>query len=400
MSTRNSINPKKSRFYQSSTLPKNHQYEEVALVLQGGGALGSYQAGVYQGLTEANLHPNWVAGISIGALNAAIIAGNAPERRVDKLLEFWQTICKQPIFPSIPSFALTKNKNLPPQWQGMLNVVEAWRALIEGQKGFFVPRATWSNLPTTPDNISFYSTKPLKSTLENLADFDRINDSEQMRISIGAVNVRTGNFTYFDNTKQQLTPEHFIASGSLPPGFPATEIDGEYYWDGGVVSNTPLMQVLETKPRKNTLIFQVDLWSSKGELPTSISEVMLRQKDIQYASRIKTIVSYMETMQKNRHLMRELLKLIPEKEFQKNSWYQQASKYACDRLYNVFHLIYQQKDCEGHYKDYQFGDQTMQIHWETGLHDIKTSLSRPKWLEMPSLEQPFVTHNIHNEQTS
>jgi len=233
-------------------------YRTVALVLQGGGALGAYQAGVYEGLHAAGLRPNWLAGISIGALNAAIIAGNAPERRVERLHEFWDTIC-QPA--SWPASTLFDGMAWPLAIQNGLSGFAAWRSLIEGQPGFFRPRMASPLLQrhSSPATTSWYDTAPLRATLERLVDFDRINDARSMRVSIGAVNVRTGNFAYFDNTHGKLRLEHFMASGALPPGFPAVEIDGEFYWDGGIISNTPLYKVLRERPHRDALIFQVDL---------------------------------------------------------------------------------------------------------------------------------------------
>lgn len=239
MTTRhNPACPHADGLYQSRSLPPDHRYQVLALVLQGGGALGSYQPGVYQGLAEADLHPNWVAGISIGALNAAIIAGNPPERRVEQLRAFWETICRPPMLPPSP-FSHLDNRSWPTELNELASDWEAWRAMTEGQNGFYQPRPWWPASVRLPTNCSVYDTTPLKSTLERFADFDRINDSNQMRVSVGAVNLHNGNFVYFDNTHQRLRPEHFMASGALPPGFPAVEIDGEYYWDGGLVSNTP-----------------------------------------------------------------------------------------------------------------------------------------------------------------
>ncbi|UTH76409.1 patatin-like phospholipase family protein [Chromobacterium sp. IIBBL 290-4] len=377
----------------SAALPDNHHYQVVALVLQGGGALGAYQAGVYQGLAEAGLHPNWVAGISIGALNAAIIAGNPPEKRAEKLEQFWNTISRQPLLP--PSPHNLSDQPLPPALQGWLNGLEAWRALTEGQNGFFVPRPPL--LPLSGQTTSYYDTKPLKATLERLADFDRINDSGEMRVSVGAVNVRSGNFVYFDNTKGRLRPEHFMASGALPPGFPPVEIDGEQYWDGGMVSNTPLQHVLTAKPRKHALVFQVDLWNARGELPTDLSKVALRQKDIQFSSRTRMITDYMRETQQYRQLLRQALELVPEDK-RDTPAFQQAAAQACNRLFNVIHLIYQDKPCEGHYKDYQFSSRTMREHWGAGLTDIRASLSHPEWLQMPPPDQPFVSHDVHRQR--
>ncbi|MCW3478556.1 patatin-like phospholipase family protein [Neisseriaceae bacterium JH1-16] len=384
-----------SGLHPSPRLPAGHSYQVVALVLQGGGALGSYQAGVYEGLAEVDLHPNWVAGISIGALNAAIIAGNPPEKRVERLQQFWQTICQPPFLPASPVAALKGFDGWPNGLIRWFNGWEAWRALTEGQKGFFLPRHPLPPAESTPANTSYYDTGPLKSTLETLVDFDRLNDTREMRVTVGAVNVKSGNFVAFDNTKERLRAEHFMASGALPPGFPAVEIDGEYYWDGGVVSNTPLYQVLVSEPRKDSLIFQVDLWSAKGALPTDLSTVALRQKDIQYSSRTRLVTNYMEQTQQYRRMLRELMELVPEEERHHNPWYRRAAAVACDRRFNVIHLIYQDKECEGHYKDYQFGALAMREHWQSGLSDIELSLQHPDWLDMPSADKPFVTHDVH-----
>lgn len=372
------------------------EYEVVALVLQGGGALGSYQAGVFEGLAEKNIQPGWVAGISIGALNAAIIAGNPANKRVEQLHAFWSSICKHPVLPPTPADAMLVEL-WPPALRETLDVWEASRALIEGQNGFFMPRLfPW--LPTLhgkPDNTSFYDTTIMRSTLEKFADFERINDTRQMRVSVGAVNVKSGNFTYFDNTKITLKPEHFMASGALPPGFAAVEIDGEYYWDGGLVSNTPLYHVLTSEARKDTLVFQLDLWSARGTAPTDLVEVAIRQKDIQYSSRTRMITEYMETTQKYRRIVQELMALVPEAS-RDNAWYQRAMASCSDRRFNVIHLIYKDKgEHESHYMDYQFGPLAMRNHWHAGLTDIRQTLGHPEWLDLPPPDKPFVTHDAH-----
>ncbi|MGY3574502.1 NTE family protein [Bradyrhizobium sp. USDA 4504] len=264
---------------QTRSLP----YDVVALVLQGGGALGAYQAGVYEGLHEAGIRPNWLAGISIGALNAAIIAGAPEEERVERLREFWEIICAQSIeWPAGEGLA----NALPFAFDihSIRNALAAMRALVQGQPGFFRPRFPSPLFsPFSGDAAtSFYDTAPLHRTLERLVDFDRLNSGE-VRVSVGAVNVRTGNLTYFDTAERRLCPKHFMASGALPPGFPAVEIEGEHYWDGGVVSNTPLSRVLSGEPR-DTLTFQIDLWSARGRVPYDMMEVSSRQKDIQYSS--------------------------------------------------------------------------------------------------------------------
>ena len=232
------------------------QFEQIVLLLQGGGALGSYQAGVYQALAEADLHPNWVAGISIGAINAASIAGNAPDKRVDRLREFWEAVSTSPL--GIPYFKSIELGN--PFVHQLVNQGRAVNILMFGAPNFFTPRVPPATLwpAGTSDKASYYDTSPLKATLERLVDFDRIN-AGRMRFSVGAVNVGTGNFAYFDTTTDRIRPEHVMASGSLPPGFAATEVDGEFYWDGGLVSNTPLQWVLDSRPRKDSLAFQIDL---------------------------------------------------------------------------------------------------------------------------------------------
>jgi len=372
-------------------------YAVRALVLQGGGALGAYQAGVYQGLAEGGIYPNWIAGISIGALNAAIIAGNPPARRVEQLRAFWEYICAQPWLPSVAHPLLTDTaETWPEPLRVWFDSLHAARAVFEGQRGFFQPRS-WLDLATRygdPTQASYYNTAPLKATLEQFADFDLINRPDQMRVSVGAVNVHTGNFAYFDNTRQTLRPEHFMASGALPPGFPAVEIDGEYYWDGGLVSNTPLAEVLSNQPRRDTLIFQVDLWSARGRLPHDLCEVTERQKDIQYSSRTRAITDYMREQQNLRRMLSEVMALVPASK-RDDAWFRRAAEHACDARRNVIHLIYRDKSFETGAKDYQFGSLTMREHWASGLDDIRETLKHPQWLAMPSPEHPFVTHDVH-----
>jgi len=367
------------------------KYDLRVLVLQGGGALGSYQAGVYEGLAEAGIHPNWVTGISIGAVNAAIIAGNPPERRVAQLRAFWELICQPPWLPTL-SFDQWQD---PARWPSLvrtwMNGFEASRALFEGQKGFFTPRALPGNGPA---EASFYDTAPLRATLERLADFDRINDARHMRVSVGAVNVRTGNFAYFDNTRDKLRPEHFMASGAMPPGFPAVEIDGEYYWDGGLVSNTPLFQLFTEQPRRDALVFQIDLWSAEGSLPDDLWQVVNRQKDIQYSSRTRMVTDAMRDQQKLRRMLKGVLALVPPEEHHAH-WYRAAHKLACAARHNIVHLIYRDKPFEGSNKDYQFGLLTMREHWASGLSDMRHTLENPNLIALPSDEDVFVTHDIH-----
>jgi NTE family protein len=371
-------------------------YPTVALVLQGGGALGAYQAGVYEALAGAGLQPNWIAGISIGALNAAIIAGNPPERRVARLREFWNTICRPPLLPAPLASPVFDNLGWPLPVQHGLSGLAAWRALLEGQAGFFHPRVPSPLLPWLrgPAVASWYDTAPLRRTLERLADFDRINDPRSMRVSVGAVNARTGNFAYFDNTQGPLRAEHFMASGALPPGFPAVEIDGEHYWDGGMVSNTPLYKVLAERPCHDALIFQVDLWSAVGELPHDLAQVAARVKDIQYSSRTRLVTEYMRLTQEHQRLLHDLMALVPA-ESRDTPAYRRAQARASGAMTNLVHLIYRNKPYEGHYKDYEFSANSMRRHWGAGREDMLHTLEHPDWLCAPTPEQPFITHDVH-----
>jgi NTE family protein len=372
-------------------------YDVIALVLQGGGALGAYQAGVYEGLHEAGIEPTWLAGISIGALNTAIIAGSPESQRVDRLREFWETICAVPVeWPS--SEGLAEALPFAFDMRSVHNAAAAMRALFQGQPGFFKPRFPPPYLsPFAGDAAtSFYDTSPLRDTLLRLVDFDRLNSGD-IRVSVGAVNVRSGNFVYFDTAERRLGPEHFMASGALPPGFPAVEIDGEFYWDGGVVSNTPLSYVLSTEPRRDTLTFQVDLWSAKGRMPDDLMEVSSRQKDIQYSSRTRAITTYMMQMQKMRRALQRVMDRLPE-DAKSDPEMQEIAELACERAYNIIQLIYQTKTYEGHSKDYEFGLDAMREHWQSGLDDIRRTLADPRRLDRPSAEEDgVVSHDVHRQ---
>ncbi len=368
-------------------------YDVIALVLQGGGALGAYQAGVYEGLHEAGIRPNWLAGISIGALNAAIIAGSPEAERLERLRDFWETICACPVgWPAGEGLGDT----LPFAFdvRSLHNAIAAMRALFHGQPGFFKPRfppPLWS--PFSGDAAtSFYDTSPLSQTLERLVDFDRLNSGE-VRVSVGAVNVRSGNLTYFDTAERKLGPKHFMASGALPPGFPAVEVDGEHYWDGGVVSNTPLSRVLSSEPR-DTLTFQIDLWSARGRVPYDMMEVSSRQKDIQYSSRTRTITDQMLRMQKMRRALQRTIEMLPERA-KNNPEIRAIADMARHRSCNIIHLIYQSKIYEGHSKDYEFGLSAMRAHWQSGLEDIRRTLADPRRLDPPDPELGIVTHDVH-----
>jgi len=369
---------------------KRTQFERIALLLQGGGALGSYQAGVYQALAEADLHPDWVAGISIGAINSALIAGNPPEKRVDRLREFWETVSESPL--GIPYF---KSLELSNQFvHQFVNQTRAMGILLFGAPNFFVPRLPPATLwpGGSPDKASYYDTGALKPTLERLVDFDRIN-AGHMRFSVGAVNVRTGNFICFDSTVDRIRPEHVIASGSLPPGFPATEIDGEFYWDGGLVSNTPLLWVLDSEPRQDTLAFQVDLWSARGLLPHDMTEVEVRHKEIVYSSRTRAATNKYKYLQRLRCALANVLKQIPE-EFRNSEDAKLLEQEADEKVCNIVHLIYRAKSYEGIAKDFEFSRRTMEEHWKSGYDNAVRTLAEPEVMQLPDRSEGVRTFDV------
>jgi NTE family protein len=370
----------------------------VALVLQGGGALGSYQAGVYEGLQESGLQPDWVAGISIGAINAAIIAGSPPDERVERLRGFWETICRPYGYDGFwpwGDWLRDAAAALPfgfgsPMMNGRL---AAAGALLHGQPGFFKPRVPPPFWQQGIAATSYYDTAPLLETLRTYVDFDLLNKGP-VRASFGAVNVRTGNFSYFDSTQVELTPHHIMASGALPPGFPAIEIDGEYYWDGGVVSNTPLYHVLSGTPMRDTLVFQLDLWPARGRLPTNMEEVEERRKDIQFSSRTRLVLDNLRRTTKLREDLQRVLALLPESQ-RCAPELAEIRRDAMIPAINVVNLIYESKNYERHSKDYEFGTEAMRDHWSSGLSDIRATLARPGVLDLPAQGQHFITHDIH-----
>jgi NTE family protein len=365
-------------------------FECVALVLQGGGALGAYQAGVYEALAEASIYPNWVAGISIGAINCALIAGNAPEARVDKLRAFWEEITSNP-WSSGYEWTTSQSGDAGRSW---LNQLSAGLALVAGSPGFFAPRCPppWLYPAGAANATSLYDTSRLKATLERLVDFDRLN-ADAMRLSVGAVNVRSGNFVYFDTQTHTIGPDHIMASGALPPGFPPIEIEGEHYWDGGLVSNTPLDWVVENQPHFDTLAFQVDLWSARGELPRSLMEVSTRQKEIQYSSRTRASTDSFKRIQRLRRVMADLLDKLPE-ELDRSPEAALLRKVADRKVYNIVHLNYRPKDYEGPAKDYEFSRRSMEEHWRAGYYDAVRTLRHPEVLEQPANQEGVFTFDL------
>ncbi|MHB8494628.1 MAG: DUF3734 domain-containing protein [Casimicrobiaceae bacterium] len=343
--------------------------KKVGLVLQGGGALGSYQAGVYEALASSEYLPDWVAGISIGAINAAIIAGNAPGKRVERLRSFWEEITAPTSWwPSSLTGPLAA-------WQQKLS---AQSALIFGQPGFFAPRNALDWL-SVENPISYYETQALKSTLERLVDFDRINSGKEIRFSLGAVNVCTGRFAYFDSEEMSIRPEHVMASGALPPGFPPVEVDGEHYWDGGLVSNTPLQYVLDYYPRRSRLTFQVDVFQGFGQLPTNLEEVSERQNDIRYSSRTRVNTDAFQQRHDVRHAINELEKLLPAK-IRETEQAKRLHAFGCVTEMDIVQLIYRPFAPQGATKDYEFSRGTMNARWQQGLSDAAITLQAAPWL--------------------
>jgi NTE family protein len=379
---------------------KRPPFHTIALVLQGGGALGAYQAGVFEGLAEAGIEPDWAAGISIGAINAALIAGNAPERRVERLRAFWDTVTAPPLLPATADWWSQAVERSGDVARTAMNWFEASRALLEGQRGFFVPRlpspAFAAQAPL--DALGFYDTAPLQATLERLVDFDRINHAQGMRLTLSAVDVESGNYELFDSRRGRwagrVGARHIMASGALPPGFAAVEIEGRYYWDGGLVSNTPLATVLDDEPRCDTLAFQVDLWSAHGPRPSNLLDVEERGKDIRYSSRTRAVTRQFEREQRLRRVLREVLARVPRGQ-RDDAWCREAAALASDQRFNVVHLIYREKPWDGHHKDYEFSAASMRDHWASGLADLRRTLAHPEWLSIPSPDASSVTHDVH-----
>ena len=345
--------------------------EECILVLQGGGALGAYQAGVYEILESTRHAPSWIAGISIGAINAALIAGNAPDHRVERMREFWNMVSSN--LASHPVGFAAAHRNLR-------NEASAAVAIAFGLPGFFSPRfpAAPFQPQGSPGAISYYDTGPLRETLERMVDFDLLN-SGKVRLSVGAVNVRSGNFTYFDTAEQRVDVRHIMASGALPPGFPPIEIDGEFYWDGGLVSNTPLQYVLDQPGPHHRLVFQVDLFSAGGLLPTNLLQVTEREKEIRFSSRTRLNTDSELKKQAIAQAARRLMSKLPDA-LRKDPDALALLARRHEAAVSVVHLIYRSKNYESQSKDYEFSRASMEDHWQAGSDDMSHTLHHPKWI--------------------
>jgi NTE family protein len=342
---------------------------QIVLVLQGGGALGSYQAGVYQALHEAGVEPDWIVGTSIGAINASLIAGNAPQDRVARLREFWARVQR------------------PPTWEfwgalrGFRDQWSYWTTLTHGIPGFFAPNPlahAGDSLALGADHAGYYSTAPLERTLRELVNFDLINQGGG-RLTVGAAHVRTSQMQYFDSRRCKIDLKHIMASGALPPGFPAVRVNGELYWDGGILSNTPTEVVFDDKPRRDSLIFTVHLWNPVGSEPTTMAEVLNRQKDVQYSSRIASQITRHQQTHRLRHVINELASRLPDSERDRPE-VKELMSYGCQTQMHVVQLLAPQLEQEDHTKDVDFSPAGIEKRWDAGKAHTKAALARKPWI--------------------
>ena len=378
----------------TSGISKRHDL--IALVLQGGGALGAYQAGVYEELANTAYQPDWIAGVSIGAINAALIAGNPPARRIERLSAFWHLVSSG-MGPSPDKLSATpwlKAYSEMAKPRGAFNQFSAlWSAML-GIPGFYNPRIPPAMLQPegSPGALSIYDTAPLRATLEELIDFDLIN-SKKVRLSVGAVNVRTGNSEYFDNFDRIIGPEHIMASGALPPAFAPVEIDGQAYWDGGIVSNTPLQYVLDMRGKKSLLALQVDLFNARGEMPVNLAGVQQRQKDILYSSRTRYNSNMVAEIANTRNAIRDLLMKLP-KNLKDDATVRQLTEAIHVAPADIVHLIYRQASYELESKDYEFSRVSVLEHWQAGERDMRDTVTHPEWLKSSGLDDGVTQYDL------
>jgi NTE family protein len=347
----------------------SHAPRRVVLVFQGGGALGAYQAGVYQALHEAGIEPDWIIGTSIGAINASLIAGNEPENRLDRLEEFWRRMRRK-------EFWGLSN------WPGVSDTASYWSTLLGGIPGFFEPNPfalLGAHYPLGRDKAGFYSTAPLEKTLCDLVDFTLIPRCTP-RLTVGAAHVRTSEMRYFDSGETAITVRHIMASGALPPAFPAVRIDGELYWDGGILSNTPTEAIFDDNPRRNALIFAVHMWNPMGPEPETIWEVLHRHKDIQYSSRVASHIARQRQVHRLRHVVSELVKRMPE-EARNDPVVKDLAEYGCLTRMHVVRLLAPRLENENHTKDIDFSVAGIRQRWEAGHADTARALRRAPWNE-------------------
>jgi NTE family protein len=357
---------------QTSTRKQN--YDRIACVFQGGGALGAYQVGAYRALHEKGYTPNYLAGVSIGGINCAIIAGNPREKQLEKLHTFWDTVT-----PKLLMDMFMSPYELLDFTHHLHNQMGATHALMYGLDGFFKPRVVPPTPFTegTPDTLSYYETNELRSTLESLIDFDLIND-KRVTLCLGAVNVVTGDMVYFNNQKMEITPDHVMASGALPPGFPAIKIGDDYYWDGGIYANSPLITVMDALPELDTLCFVVDCFSLQGRLPKNMDQLQERQKDIRYASHSRRLTNVYAS-RKNLQLAIQRLgeKLSPEALQDPEVKEILALGYA--KRFSVVHIIYKGTTFAHSFKDYNFVRSAVNYRMEVGYKNTIDTLADRPW---------------------
>lgn len=341
---------------------------QIVLVLQGGGALGSYQAGVYQALHEAGIEPDWIIGTSIGAINASLIAGNAREDRIARLEQFWKSMEQRSSWAFAGSWPLLDDR------------IAHWAVLAQGVAGFFRPNPLAYISDTYPlgsESAAYYSTGPLRATLESLVNFDLIN-RQKPRLTVGTAHVRTSQMRYFDSRDSTIGVEHILASGALPPAFPPVRIDGDLYWDGGILSNTPTEVVFDDNPRRDSLIFSVHLWNSAGPEPTTMAEVFNRQKDVQYSSRIGSQISRQAQIHRLRHVITQLEAKLPEA-LRDDPEVKELASYGCQTRMHVVRLLAPQLDRETHIKDADFSAASLSQRWDAGHRDARSAIERAAW---------------------
>ena len=366
----------------ASTAAKAGVPGQVVLVLQGGGALGAYQVGVYQALHEAGIEPDWVIGTSIGAINAALICGNAPAHRLDRLDAFWHQVEQQ----GLPASALD-----PFGISGMLGTMAT---VLRGIPSFFTPNLAalrGARRESSVEEASYYSTAPLRSTLDELIDWQYLCDC-RTRLTVGAVNVCTGQMRYFDTREEPLGVDHVMASGALPPAFGAVRIDGQPYWDGGIYSNTPIEAVLDDKPRRDSLIFAVNVWHQKASEPTSIWDVMARTKDIQYASRADSHIARQKQIHHLRHVIRELTKQVPDAR-QADAKVKELVSWGCGTQMHVAHLLAPRLKSEDHTKDIDFTPGGIRARRDAGHADTMRMIRRAPWREPADPIEGVIEHH-------
>jgi len=342
----------------------------VVLVLQGGGALGAYQVGVYEALHEAGIEPEWIIGTSIGAINGALIAGNKPQDRMQQLLAFWEQVEQQAT-------------NLPFDPFGLSTALANMSIMMKGLPAFFKPNPAallGNKARLGVENAAYYSTEPLARTLGELIDFEHINSSGNTRLTVGAVNVNSGMMRYFDSKTSQLDTRHIMASGALPPAFAAIRIDGEPYWDGGIYSNTPIEAVLDDNPRRDSMIFAVNVWHQSGPEPENLAEVMARQKDIQFASRADSHIAKQKQIHRLRHIIRELGRQLPASK-QANAHIRELTSWGCGTTMHVAHLVAPRLELEDQSKDIDFSAAGISARRQAGYADTMAMITRAPWLE-------------------